>query len=112
MALAGVDTDRERIDAWNAENAIAANKVVAEFGIQRKGLIEEDLIGYNPTFLDGLWLRAPYMHNGSVPTLRDLPEPPAQRRAEGLRVGQECVSTGRSRGSPEQKKNKTKRHAV
>src|SRR3546814_9678411 len=35
MALAGVDTDRERIDAWNAENAIAANKVVAEFGIQR-----------------------------------------------------------------------------
>src|SRR3546814_12427589 len=79
MALAGVDTDRERIDAWNAENAIAANKVVAEFGIQRKGLVEEDLIGYNPPFLDGLWLRAPYLHNGSVPTLRDLLEPPAQR---------------------------------
>ena len=24
--------------------------------------------------LDGLWLRAPYLHNGSVPTLRDLLE--------------------------------------
>src|SRR3546814_15539456 len=79
MARAGVDTDRERIDAWNAENVIAANKVVAEFGIERKGLVEEDLIGYNPPFLDGLWLRAPYLHNGSVPTLRDLPDPPAQR---------------------------------
>src|SRR3546814_4631588 len=45
----------------------------------RKGLVEEDLIGYNPPFLDGLWLRAPYLHNGSVPTLRDLLEPPAQR---------------------------------
>jgi mono/diheme cytochrome c family protein len=30
-------------------------------------------------FLDGIWLRAPYLHNGSVPTLRDLLEPAAQR---------------------------------
>jgi hypothetical protein len=29
--------------------------------------------------LDGLWLRAPYLHNGSVPTLTDLLEPVAQR---------------------------------
>jgi hypothetical protein len=29
--------------------------------------------------LDGLWLRAPYLHNGSVPTLRDLLEPSAKR---------------------------------
>ena len=79
--LAGVDTDRERIDAWHKANAIAANKVVSGFGIQRKGLVEEDLIGYNPPFLDGLWLRAPYLHNGAVPTLRDLLTPPAQRPA-------------------------------
>jgi processive rubber oxygenase RoxA-like protein len=25
--------------------------------------------------LDGIWLRAPYLHNGSVPTLRDLLNP-------------------------------------
>ncbi|HRN60883.1 MAG TPA: c-type cytochrome [Luteimonas sp.] len=77
--LAGIDTDRARIDAWNAQHAIAANRVVTEFGIERKGLVEEDLIGYNPPFLDGLWLRAPYLHNGSVPTLRDLLRPPAER---------------------------------
>ena len=29
--------------------------------------------------LDGIWLRAPYLHNGSVPTLRDLLDPPEAR---------------------------------
>jgi cytochrome c peroxidase len=28
--------------------------------------------GYVNMPLDGIWLRAPYLHNGSVPTLRDL----------------------------------------
>jgi hypothetical protein len=35
--------------------------------------------GYANHPLDGIWLRAPYLHNGSVPTLRDLLEPPALR---------------------------------
>ena len=35
--------------------------------------------GYVAEPLDGLWLNGPYLHNGSVPTLRDLLEPPAQR---------------------------------
>jgi hypothetical protein len=35
--------------------------------------------GYVNTLLDGLWLRAPYLHNGSVPTLRDLLNKPDQR---------------------------------
>ena len=30
--------------------------------------------------LDGIWLRGPYLHNGSVPTLRELLEPPGSRR--------------------------------
>jgi hypothetical protein len=29
--------------------------------------------------LDGCWLRAPYLHNGSVPTLADLLKPPGER---------------------------------
>jgi hypothetical protein len=29
--------------------------------------------------LDGIWLRAPYLHNGSVPTLRALLEPTERR---------------------------------
>ena len=35
--------------------------------------------GYANMPLDGLWLRAPYLHNGSVPTLRALLQPAAQR---------------------------------
>ncbi len=35
--------------------------------------------GYANMPLDGIWLRAPYLHNGSVPTLRDLLEPGDKR---------------------------------
>jgi len=35
--------------------------------------------GYQGMPLDGLWMRAPYLHNGSVPTLRDLLEPEDKR---------------------------------
>ncbi len=35
--------------------------------------------GYANAPLDGLWLRAPYLHNGSVPTLWDLLQPAAKR---------------------------------
>jgi hypothetical protein len=35
--------------------------------------------GYANHPLDGIWLRAPYLHNGSVPTLRDLLNPPEAR---------------------------------
>jgi hypothetical protein len=37
--------------------------------------------GYANLPLDGIWLRAPYLHNGSVPTLRLLLEPAANRPA-------------------------------
>jgi len=29
--------------------------------------------------LDGVWLRSPYLHNGSVPSIRDLLNPSDQR---------------------------------
>jgi hypothetical protein len=35
--------------------------------------------GYANLPLDGIWLRAPYLHNGSVPTLADLLEKPERR---------------------------------
>jgi mono/diheme cytochrome c family protein len=37
--------------------------------------------GYASHPLDGIWLRGPYLHNGSVPTLRELLMAPAERRA-------------------------------
>jgi mono/diheme cytochrome c family protein len=79
MPLAEVGTSRDRIDTWGKEFAIKANQVATDMGLERRGLVEEDLIGYNVPHLDGIWLRAPYLHNGSVPSLRDLLTPPAQR---------------------------------
>ena len=35
--------------------------------------------GYANAPLDGIWLRAPYLHNGSVPNLRELLEPASGR---------------------------------
>jgi mono/diheme cytochrome c family protein len=35
--------------------------------------------GYANMPLDGIWLRAPYLHNGSVPNLRELLEPSSTR---------------------------------
>jgi hypothetical protein len=35
--------------------------------------------GYEARSLEGVWAAAPYLHNGSVPTLADLLKPPDQR---------------------------------
>jgi hypothetical protein len=74
-----VGTDRERLRSWSKQAAIESNKIVRSFGIERRGLVENEPSGYIAAFLDGIWLRAPYLHNGSVPTLRDLLKPVAQR---------------------------------
>ncbi|HMH53796.1 MAG TPA: hypothetical protein VK548_26415 [Candidatus Acidoferrum sp.] len=74
-----VGTDIERIKSWNKAAAVRSNETVRALGIERRGLVEADPTGYIAAFLDGIWLRAPYLHNGSVPTLRDLLEPVAKR---------------------------------
>jgi mono/diheme cytochrome c family protein len=79
IPLVEVGTNRDRIDTWGKDFAVASNKVVRGMGFERKGLVEAPLIGYTAQYLDGIWLRAPYLHNGSVPTLRDLLEPPPSR---------------------------------
>jgi mono/diheme cytochrome c family protein len=52
--------------------------------------------GYANMPLDGLWLRGPYLHNGSVPTLRDLLKAPAERPKAYVRDSD--VIDGRSGG--------------
>jgi hypothetical protein len=74
-----IGTDRERLKTWSKQAAIESNKVVRGFGIERRGLVEIEPSGYIAAFLDGIWLRAPYLHNGSVPTLRDMLKPVADR---------------------------------
>jgi hypothetical protein len=44
--------------------------------------------------LDGVWLRGPYLHNGSVPTVADLLEPAAARPKVFYR-GYDVIDVGR-----------------
>jgi hypothetical protein len=39
------------------------------------------ILGYKARPLTGIWATAPYLHNGSVPTLYDLLLPPEERPA-------------------------------
>ena len=85
LPVGEVGTSRDRLDTWGKKYAVQANQVVKKMGIERRGLVEEDSPGYNVAHLDGIWLRAPYLHNGSVPSLRDLLKPAAQRPREFYR---------------------------
>ena len=72
-----VGTDRNRIDTWTQQAADVANATVEKLGVHRIGLEKHD--GYVAVPLDGIWLRAPYLHNGSVPNIRELLEPVENR---------------------------------
>jgi len=50
--------------------------------------------GYVAVSLDGLWLRGPYLHNGSVPSLTDLLEP-AERRPKQFWRGYDLLDSMR-----------------
>jgi len=75
--ISKIRTDPERLNTWTQAAADEANWRVMEMRINRPGLTTTN--GYASPVLDGIWLRAPYLHNGSVPTLRDLLKPVAQR---------------------------------
>ena len=49
-------------------------------------------LAYKARPLDGIWATAPYLHNGSVPTLWDLLQPPA-RRPRTFHVGSRELDT-------------------
>jgi len=72
-------TDARRRAVWTAA-ASAAYDTFA-FGRVWKASGFTAAGSYVPVPLDGLWLRAPYLHNGSVPSLADLLEGPTARPA-------------------------------
>jgi len=82
-ALADIGTDSERLRSFTPELAKRMNTIGEgrpwQFAHFRK------TEGYANMPLDGLWLRAPYLHNGSVPTLRALLFP-EERPAEFYRA--------------------------
>ena len=72
-----VGTDRHRMDMWTTEAAAKYN-AYAE-GYPWKFEHFQSVEGYAAGPLDGVWIRSPYLHNGSVPNLRSLLQPPSQR---------------------------------
>jgi len=66
-----VGFSRDRLANWRQKTAMQP-------GPERRGR-SEDAARYRVPNLDGIWLRAPYLRDGSVPSLRDLLTPPAQR---------------------------------
>lgn len=85
--LAEIGTDRARLDSYTYE--LAVNQATLYAGYPHRFQHFRKTFGYANMPLDGIWLRSPYLHNGSVPTLRDLLEPAAARPVEFYRGNDE-----------------------
>ncbi len=88
VPVAEVGTDDRRVRAWPEAAADALNA----FGNGRDWAFSKfrTTDGYVAVPLDGLWLRAPYLHTGSVPSLADLLEP-AERRPRSFWRGYDVI---------------------
>ncbi len=78
--IAVIRTDRHRLDSYSYALCVNQNLLYAAYPEERFSHFRKT-DGYANQPLDGLWLRAPYLHNGSVPNLRALLEPAARRPA-------------------------------
>ncbi|AHD02244.1 membrane protein [Leisingera methylohalidivorans DSM 14336] len=76
-------TDRERTGLFDEIMVRYFRTVGEKYSWQFRNYRVTD--GYANMPLDGIWMRAPYLHNGSVPTLADLLAPPNQRPASFFR---------------------------
>lgn len=69
-----IGTDRERLDSYTLD--LNQNQYTLGSGTEWRFSHFRKTNGYSNMPLDGIWARGPYLHNGSVPTLRDLLDPP------------------------------------
>ncbi|HTI41466.1 MAG TPA: hypothetical protein VL693_06550 [Vicinamibacterales bacterium] len=72
-----IRTDRHRLDSYT--DVFAANQYALYPESEYRFTHFRKTRGYANHPLDGIWARAPYLHNGSVPTLLDLLSAPAER---------------------------------
>ena len=77
ISLEELGTDPNRANHWNQEAADAFNRFAPNFPWAFQSFRDTD--GYSALSLEGIWARAPYLHNGSVPSLKTLLDSPAQR---------------------------------
>ena len=78
-SIESIGTDRYRLDNYVRE--LAVNQGTLYAGTPYRFSHFRKTNGYANMPLDGIWLRAPYLHNGSVPSLRALLEPQSARPA-------------------------------
>ncbi|HMD61455.1 MAG TPA: hypothetical protein VKG78_08495 [Opitutaceae bacterium] len=79
-----IGTDRHRLDSYSFALCVNQGQLYAAYPAERFQHFRKTN-GYANQPLDGLWLRSPYLHNGSVPSLRDLLEPASRRPASFYR---------------------------
>lgn len=72
-----IGTDPHRLNSYTYELLSNQNMLYAATENRFKHFRKTD--GYANLPLDGVWLRSPYLHNGSVPTMTDLLNPPQDR---------------------------------
>jgi hypothetical protein len=83
VALEKIGTDPNRAKSWTQSQVDSWKKLATRY--QQKYDADWNLDsfskpgGYVNGLLDGIWLRGPYLHNGSVPSLRALLDKPEAR---------------------------------
>ncbi len=77
IPLEEIKTDPEHVRTWTQADAERMNRLTATLGADGSDL--QGAQGYVAKPLAGVWLLAPYLHNGSIPTIADLLSPPASR---------------------------------
>lgn len=77
VEMAVLGTDRHRLDAWTTQavEGFLEYEPGYDWGLEHTWKTP----GYIPTTMTGLWLKGPYLHNGSVPSLRAMLMPPEER---------------------------------
>lgn len=88
VPVAEVGTDAARHALWTGEAARRYNRYTEghDFAFTRFVGTDGPRDGYVATPLMGLWLRGPYFHNGSVPTLEDVLAEPYDDASAALRT--------------------------
>lgn len=81
--LKALGTDPARADLFSPQMVAYFSEVGRLYSWQFRNYRAAE--GYANAPLDGIWMRAPYLHNGSVPTLKDLLAPPQDRPAKFYR---------------------------
>ena len=94
VKLADVATDRHRDDMWTTKARDTYNNYREGYDWDFKSFHKQD--GYIAETLEALWLRGPYLHNGSVPTVADLLEPEGKRPRSFL-IGSTTIDPKRLR---------------